>query len=475
MTPLVQNTILERFFDFWMAGAPDQEEQRRRVMFMERNIMLPVKGFICVILLYYLFFSNWVFDLNLSTGAAIQPPPREGVLEKVRVFFLIYLMLNIAAGFILAGMEQFRFNLISTIVILICLLDGLFLAAMSLIAGGFDTLLYWVYLGMIVRNAVSNPIGSRQILLNLCVSLFYLSSGLWEVFITEKEFQMLREMAGDPQNFEILESSPEPFLLRLFLLWLMTVCCYGVQVLIDKERLTRAELSEFAMRQQQLQATGRLAAEIAHQLKNPLAIMNNAAFNLQKTSKEGKRITQQIAIIREEIQRSDQIITELMGYAKLTEGKVEKVDVHEELERAILLVFPQAANYAVEVHRDYAVVLPPLLVQRMHFSEIISNLLQNAREAMGGEGHIWMKTEYGENYTVKIHIRDSGPGVPPEKLSHIFEPYFTTKEKGTGLGLAIVKHNTEIYGGQVNVESELGKGTHFSLVFPGRTIMKIRK
>src|SRR6185436_17346990 len=113
-----------------------------------------------------------------------------------------------------------------------------------------------------------------------------------------------------------------------------------------------AEAREFALRQEQLQATGRLAAEIAHQLKNPLGIINNAAFTLQRTVKEGKTITQQIQIIREEVDRSDRILTELMGYARLSEGKVEKLDITAELDRAITQVFPAAAKYEVTVLRD---------------------------------------------------------------------------------------------------------------------------
>ena len=80
-----------------------------------------------------------------------------------------------------------------------------------------------------------------------------------------------------------------------------------------------------------------------------------------------------------------------------------------------------------------------------------------------------------ENYSVVISIADDGPGISRDKIGQIFEPYFTTKEKGTGLGLAIVKHNTELYGGTVQVESELGKGTRFTLQFPAKTAMKLRK
>ena len=94
---------------------------------------------------------------------------------------------------------------------------------------------------------------------------------------------------------------------------------------------------------------------------------------------------------------------------------------------------------------------------------------------MGGRGEIFLTTRTGPDFSVVITIRDTGPGIPPEKLEQIYEPYFTTKERGTGLGLAIVKHNTEIYGGNVLVESELGKGTTFTVRLPARALMRLRK
>jgi signal transduction histidine kinase len=175
------------------------------------------------------------------------------------------------------------------------------------------------------------------------------------------------------------------------------------------------------------------------------------------------------------VERSDRIITELMGYARLVEGKVEKLDVVEELERALQQVFPAAVKYETRIVRDFAAVLPPLLAQRSHFSLILVNLLQNAREALNGGGQIVVSAHVADGFTVRITIADDGPGIPPDKVDKVFDPYFSTKEKGSGLGLAIVKHNTELYGGTVRVESVLGKGTTFALQFPARTVVRLRR
>jgi signal transduction histidine kinase len=248
-----------------------------------------------------------------------------------------------------------------------------------------------------------------------------------------------------------------------------------VEVLLDKQRRVDDETREFGQRQQQLESAGRLAAEIAHKLKNPLAIINNAAFTLQRTVKEGKTITQQIRIIRDEVERSDRIITELMGYARLVEGQVERLDVVEELERAVQQVFPAAAPYAVTIERDYSPPLAPLLMLRGHSSEVLVNLLQNAREAMHGCGTLRLSVRAMDGGRIQIVVADSGPGMPSEILDRIFEAYFSTKDGGTGLGLAIVKHNVEIYGGEIRADSELGKGTRFTLDFPAKTVLRLRR
>jgi signal transduction histidine kinase len=269
----------------------------------------------------------------------------------------------------------------------------------------------------------------------------------------------------------------QPYMIRIFLMLLLIACCYGVQILFDRQRQVEEDLREHQLRQEQLQSAGRLAAEIAHQIKNPLAIITNASFSLQKNlAAEGKKpALQQIQIIRDEVERADRIITELMGYAQLAEGKVEKLNVLEELNRAIDQVFPKGTHEKIRVVRDYDNDLLPLQMQQRHLAEVFVNLLTNAREAMHGEGRIKITTRNAKDYRVMVTFEDSGPGIPPEKVVKIFEAYFTTKEKGSGLGLAIAKQNIEIYGGQLTVESEIGQGAKFILNLPARTMMRINR
>jgi signal transduction histidine kinase len=247
-------------------------------------------------------------------------------------------------------------------------------------------------------------------------------------------------------------------------------------LLLERQQIAAEEAGEFAAREGQLHSAGRLAAEFAHQIKNPLAIINNAAFSLQRAQRENKSADpQQIEIIQEEVARADKVITQIMGYAQLSEGRVEKLNVIEELDRAITQVFPPAVPTRIKIHREFGRDFPPLLMQRGHLSEMLVNLLQNAREALGENGNVFVTAICRRDQAVEISVRDDGPGIPPEKIERIFEAYYTTKEKGSGLGLAIVKHNAELYGGTVRVESRLGQGANFILTFPAKALMKFSK
>ena len=417
-------------------------------------------------MVYFFYFSNWI-DKPSSN--------REVALETTFGFFLVYILATIAIGSIFIFVRRLPLNVLQWTIFIMGLFDGLLFAALTLITGGFDAIVYWVFLALIIHNAISIPLATTQIVLNLLLCFFYLVSGLIETTISDWDEVKLALDAGTRHALEFgrSENPTEPFILRVIVLLLMTVCCYGLQALFEKQRRAEEEAEEFAFRQGQLHAAGRLAAEIAHQIKNPLSIINNVSFSLQRALNGAGAAHDQIQIIRDEVERADRIITELMGYAQLAEGTVEKLSVTEELERAIAQVFPLSAKYEIEIKRDYMPALSPLLMQRNHLSEILVNILQNAREAMNGRGLLHITAEHGPDFSVVVSIADSGPGIPKDKLERIFEAYFSTKEKGTGLGLAIVRHNVEIYDGKVSVESELGKGTRFTLRFPAKTLMKL--
>ena len=442
-----------RLSQLFRSVAPDDGSQRARIRFMERSTVLPVKAVYFLVLIFYLYFIEWP---EMDSDRV-----RWTLLRTIQWFFIFCLIVNVIIGVMLIRMEEFTTRVLREVVFSICLFDALLLAMMTELTGGFESFLFWMFLGLQIRNAISMPIATTQIVANLSVSVIYLCAGTFDIVVARSE-EELENITG------------EPVMLRALLLMLMTACGYGLQVLIDKQRRMEDEEDEFDRRQSQLQASGRLAAEIAHQVKNPLGIINNAAFALGQVMGENKTAKRQVGLIREEVNRADQIITKLMGYAQLVEGRLARLNVNEALDAAILKVFPKGSKFGTRIRREYGIALPPLLAQPEHISEVFVNVIQNAREALCNNGEIQIKTSYEGDYRFRVVIEDNGPGIPADLLESVFEPYHTTKERGTGLGLAIVRHNTELYGGTVEIESELGKYTRFNLLFPGRTAIRLQ-
>ena len=510
-------------------SAPDAAKLVDRIATMERDLILPIKAAGIAMLLYSFYFKrSWVGVKELGT--------LEITVEATQYFLWLYIAANAVVAALLLAMNRVPLLLVQWAVFAMSLVDGIFLSALVVVTGGYDSILYWLFLGLIVRGAVSVPRATSQLLLNLTLTVCYVMAGAINISINKTLEEESRAIAawqtpprhprmsnapvrlypavpgerialppGSTDEVTVAESPPQPRIrsaeelddpareilglyaslenptqtltLRLALLLLMTVCCYGVQVLLERQRRAVEEEREFAMREGQLRSAGRVAAEFTHQIKNPLAIINNAAFSLQRALKQGKPISpEQIRIIQEEVEHSDQIITQIMGYAQLSEGHVERLNLVEELDHAIAQVFPPAAAYPVRLHRAYAGDYPPLFMQRRHLSDTLMNLLQNAREALGeAGGNVFVSAQCHSDYSIEIVIRDDGPGIPADKQEKIWEAYYTTKEKGTGLGLATVKHNVELYGGSVRVESALGKGAQFTLVFPARALIKLAR
>jgi signal transduction histidine kinase len=453
-----------------LLAAPTIEPSQRaaRIQAVERDIVLPLRILILGILTYYVFFSGWfVARATISRAGMGETTQLDDWSLRhatgIKECFIIYAALNVVAGGILIWVPQLSLKKVQTVVFSIGTLDAVLMGTLTLISKGGDSPLYYVFVVLILHNALAIPVALPQLLLNSLFMVAFMVGSL-----LDKQL-MIGADPLDPAN-----QRQERPVERLMVLVAWALCCYGIQVLFEKQKRAEAEATELAVRQERLHTAGRLAAEIAHQIKNPLGIITNAAFSLQRSIHDGETaVDEQIQIIREEIEHADRIITELMGYAQLAEGTVERLEVGAEVDNAVLEIFPPAAKYKVDIVKHYEDSLPALLMQKRHLSSVLGNLLQNAREAMHGVGKIEATVRYGDKDSVIISIEDNGPGIPPDKIDKIFEAHFSTREKGTGLGLAIVKHNTEIYGGTVKVHSEVGKGTRFTLEFPARILMRL--
>jgi signal transduction histidine kinase len=433
--------------------APDAERARRRIVLMERNMMLPAKLFIILLTWYSFSRSPW-------TGAQGQS---DVVVEMVEKIFWIYVLVNLLLAGPLLAVRRLPLAGGQWLAFASSVLDALFLAAMTVVTGGVESILFWLFIGLILRNAVSVPPGVSQLILNFTISICYALAVLLDASVLSDEEDPTKQIF----NLTLHEHWGEPLLLRMVVLGLMTLCCSGLELLLQKQRLAIEEAAALAAAENQLHSAGRIAAEFAHQIKNPLAVINNAAHSLQRSLREKRTpAIEHVEIIQEEVERVDAVVTRIMGYAQLQEQTVERLDVVKLIESAIAAVFPPALPTGIKVKKNYAGNFPPLLMQRGHLLEMLLNLLKNAREALGDKGTVTVTADHARDHTVEISVADDGPGIPDERRAQIFEAFYTTKKTGTGLGLAVVKHNAELYGGSVRVDSKLGKGAKFTVVFP---------
>ena len=469
---------IRRFFKLISTSSIDPDEQYARLKLMERDLGVPIKVFVLAITAYFLFFTDEFKGTQWLDVA----------LEPVQEFFMGYVLVNVGAIAFLLFFNRWPLRVVHWVTLVMNFVDAMVVSALVVITGGLDSMVYYVFVVLIIRNAISIPIPATQISLNLLTTAGYAAA----IFIWKGWFSQVTGLDDDLSGVfpgaatveEVAKANTLQqeqyesalFVIRVFFLVLMTALCYGVQVLFDRDQISQRESREYTLRREQLRSTGRLAAEIAHRLKNPLSIINNAAFSMQRHMAErNENAAKQLDMIRSEVDRSDMILTELMGYARLSEGRVERLDVKEEMRFSIEDAIPAVSNFGITMKQQISDALPPLMMQRAHLREILVNVLVNAREATPKGGTIEISCKPSPNYTIEIRVKDSGVGVPKDQIARIFEAYFTTKEKGTGLGLAIMKQNTELYGGEIRVESELGNGTEFILLFPTRALLQDNK
>ena len=435
--------------------ALDSDRARRRIALMEGNLMLPLKVFVIGLIFY-----------SFSNSAWTSSPSESGVVvETVQTIFWFYIGASALLAVPLLLVQRLPLAVGQWMAVTNSLVDALFLAAMTVLTGGVDSILFWLFIGLILRNAVSVPPGISQLILNFLVTICFALAVVIDASV----------LSGGDSVQTMFDLTPnedwlEPLMLRMAVLWLTMLCCSGLEILLERQRLALEEAAVSAAQESQLHSAARLSAEFAHQIKNPLAVITNATYSVQRSLRENKPVAMEhLEIIQEEVARVDQVIKQIVGYAQLSEERVEKLNVIKSVEAAIAQVFPAALPSGIKIKKVYAGNLPPLLMQRGHLREILANLLKNAREILGETGTVTVTAECVRQKNVEISVADDGPGIPPERLAQVFEAYFTTKEKGSGLGLAIVKHNVELYGGTVRVESKLGKGATFTVVFPAKS------
>jgi two-component system, NtrC family, sensor kinase len=250
--------------------------------------------------------------------------------------------------------------------------------------------------------------------------------------------------------------------------------------LAAREKQLRAQ-SEALLRSERLAAIGRIAAQITHEIRNPLSAIGLNAEELSERLQAAEPLGQQApdtkaavalcAAIGREVDRLAAVTEEYLRYARLPRPQPVKADLGETVRDLLDFVRPelQAGGVSLEARLDPEV--PPLSFDPGQVRQLLLNLVRNAREAMPGGGRLAVSTRLEDGKSpglgsALIEVADDGPGIPPERLQRIFDPFFTTKQRGTGLGLALAQEIAQEHGGQLTCVSAPGAGTRFTLRLP---------
>jgi PAS domain S-box-containing protein len=242
---------------------------------------------------------------------------------------------------------------------------------------------------------------------------------------------------------------------------------------LRQEMAKRERAERTALAAQKLADLGMLTTGVAHELNSPLQGIQGASdvllLDLEKTFSDRSFFLEQIDFIQDNVQRCARIVKSLRFYAHMSPDDFSEQDLGELIESALLLARRDLEHHNIAVITNVAEDMPPMTCSRDQIVRVLLNLLTNARDAMPGGGEIRIEANFeAEKRQFDLAVEDTGKGIPEELREQIFKPFFTTKPvgKGTGLGMFIVSGIVRAHGGEIAIDSELGRGTTVEMTFP---------
>jgi signal transduction histidine kinase len=242
-------------------------------------------------------------------------------------------------------------------------------------------------------------------------------------------------------------------------------------VAIEKGRLLArvVDMEEKLRASERLSALGLLAAEIAHEIRNPLTVVQMLFHSLVETLAMDATSKRDAELIGEKMRQMNRILDQVLHFARSSEPIKELVRADQVIDDVFLLTRHKLQQQGIEIRSHVQAHLPAFRADRAQVEQVLLNLILNAAEAMPKGGLLRLSAgleKVEEAPYIALAIRDNGMGMTPEQMENLFAPFLTFKESGTGLGLAIVKKIMENHQSKVQVESKVGQGTKFKLLFP---------
>ena len=245
---------------------------------------------------------------------------------------------------------------------------------------------------------------------------------------------------------------------------------------VDEKTRELKRAHEHALHTEKMASIGKMAAILAHEINNPLSGILTYAKLLRKwIERDGvsgarrQEIFDSLDLIANESRRCGDLVRNMLTFSRTTPINLQPTDLNQVIDRSLRLVQHQLDLASVQVQLQLAQDLPLVSCDAAQIEQVLLALIMNAMDALPQGGNLWLTTSYSaEPGEVTVQVRDDGTGIPPEILARIFEPFLTTKEtgRGVGLGLAISHSILERHNGKIAVQSEVGRGTTFTVTLP---------
>jgi signal transduction histidine kinase len=253
----------------------------------------------------------------------------------------------------------------------------------------------------------------------------------------------------------------------IYMAFLVIIAFLAMWLLYKNQNRHLAKMREIERRLNQaekLSALGRLAAGVAHEIRNPLNAISMASQRLQRDN-----LSQLIEVIRDEIRRLNKIIEDFLTFSKSRKLEFQRHDLIELVRQIVLLISDEAESKGVKIITDLG---DSALMVSMDFDRLkqaLFNIIKNAMESISDEGLVTVSVETGGKRWVNVRVSDTGNGLNPDETERIFDPDYTTKEKGLGLGLPLAHEIIRGHGGEIQVRSRKGSGSTFEILLPKNT------
>jgi signal transduction histidine kinase len=247
----------------------------------------------------------------------------------------------------------------------------------------------------------------------------------------------------------------------------------SVRGLIEGIDQTQTELEksrEHLLQAEKMAVVGKLAAGMAHSIRNPLTSVKMRLFSLDRSLDLTPQQKEDFQVISEEVLHMDGLLQSFLEFSRPPKLRMQDISPSEIVDLALKLMIYRLESYQVRVQIERKEPLPVIQADPERLKEVLVNIMVNACEAMKGGGSIVIREERASDASLGevavVRIIDTGPGIADSLNAKVFEPFFTTKEEGSGLGLSIAARIVEEHGGRLDLESREGQGAGFSLILP---------